>query len=192
MDGMTKGWDTGIQAMLHHQMTLSQGVRSAGKQMEDQFEKSVINMGLQWVKGMLLQEITGEKAHAAENLTTAKSSAGHAYDAVVGIPFVGPALAPAAAATAWAAVMAFAEQGYDVPAGVNPVTQLHAKEMVLPAHLSEGFRQMIAAGGAGGAGGGPNITIHNHGGIDAGAWFQQNQGALLKTLGTAVRNGRNS
>jgi hypothetical protein len=54
------------------------------------------------------------------------------------IPYVGPALGAAAAGQAEAACQAYsvAEQGYDVPMGVNPITQLHAREMVLPANLA--------------------------------------------------------
>ena len=53
------------------------------------------------------------------------------------IPIVGPGLALAAMAAVFAAVMALssrksAARGYDIPKGLNPVTQLHEEEMVLP------------------------------------------------------------
>lgn len=48
---------------------------------------------------------------------------------------------------------ASAEGGYDIPAGVNPVTQLHEKEMVLPKAQAEVIRGLAANGGAGGRGG---------------------------------------
>ena len=78
----------------------------------------------------------------------AKAAAG-AFQAIVGIPIVGPILAPAAAASAFAAVAAFqgllsAEGGFDVPFGVNPITQLHTREMVLPAHLADRVRSLTA------------------------------------------------
>ena len=189
LDGMTQNWDRGVQAMLHHQMTFSQGVRSASKQMEDQFERSVINMGLQWIKGMLLQMITSKTAHESQNMMDAKDAYSGAYKATVGIPYVGPFLAPAAGAAAFAAVMAFAEQGYDVPAGVNPVTQLHAKEMVLPAALAEGVRNMTAQGG-----GSAQTIVHNHiSTVDAagfGALLNKYPGQLMAAIGGNMRNGR--
>lgn len=50
----------------------------------------------------------------------------------------------------------FAAQGYDVPAGVNPVTQLHEKEMVLPAQYADVIRGLANNGGV--SGGGININ----------------------------------
>jgi len=47
---------------------------------------------------------------------------------------------------------ASAEGGYDIPAGVNPLTQLHEKEMVLPKAQAEVIRGLAARGGAGGSG----------------------------------------
>jgi hypothetical protein len=53
---------------------------------------------------------------------------------------------------------ASAEGGYDIPGGVNPVTQLHEKEMVLPKAQAEVIRGLAANGGAGG---GMKVTIVN-------------------------------
>jgi hypothetical protein len=66
------------------------------------------------------------------------------------IPVVGPALALAAMAAIFAAVMSMgssrksAAGGYDIPRGLNPVTQLHEEEMVLPKHLANAVRNMAA------------------------------------------------
>jgi hypothetical protein len=79
-----------------------------------------------------------------------------AFSAIAAIPYVGPFLAPAAAIASGAAVLAFGSKiasaagGYDIPAGVNPMTQLHQQEMVLPADLANGIRAMIGGGGGGG------------------------------------------
>lgn len=64
-----------------------------------------------------------------------------------------------AAMTAGLAIAeASAEGGYDIPAGVNPVTQLHEKEMVLPKAQAEVIRNLATNGGAGG---GMKVTIVN-------------------------------
>ena len=42
---------------------------------------------------------------------------------------------------------ASAAQGYDIPSGVNPVTQLHQREMVLPAKHADVIRDMADGGG---------------------------------------------
>jgi len=74
-------------------------------------------------------------------------------------PVVGPIMAGivrgmgyASAGIVIGTTIASAEGGYDIPAGVNPVTQLHEKEMVLPKAQAEVIRGLAANGGAGGRG----------------------------------------
>jgi hypothetical protein len=74
--------------------------------------------------------------------------------------------------------------GWALPnfAGVTPAL-LHAKEMVLPADLSQGLQGMIASGGAGDA----HFHAHFHGPADAPSisrWFRDN----LKSNAGAVRD----
>ena len=45
---------------------------------------------------------------------------------------------------------AAAAGGYDVPAGLSPLTQLHASEMVLPADIAGPLRDQVKGGGMGG------------------------------------------
>lgn len=52
--------------------------------------------------------------------------------------------------------MPSAAHGFDIPRGVNPMTQLHEREMVLPADIAEPLRQSLAGGG----GVGLNVTIN--------------------------------
>jgi hypothetical protein len=69
--------------------------------------------------------------------------------------------------------------------GARPAL-LHAREMVLPAPISEGLQNMIGQGGAGGAAGG-DMHLHFHGPSDGPAverWFT---GLLARNPG-AVRN----
>lgn len=61
---------------------------------------------------------------------------------------------------------ASAEGGYDIPAGVNPMTQLHEKEMVLPKAQADVIRGLATNGGAGGRGM-PSITYSPNFNIDA-------------------------
>lgn len=87
------------------------------------------------------------------------------------IPYVGPILAVAAMEAMMAAVMGLmgggggssttttttripsAAGGWDIPAGINPLTQLHENEMVLPAEHAQTIREMA------GQSGGDNSTI---------------------------------
>ncbi|WP_424191839.1 phage tail tape measure protein [Ampullimonas aquatilis] len=96
--------------------------------------------------------LTGKSVALQQIHTNAMAAGAAAYQAVVGIPVIGPALAPPAAAVAYAGTMAFAsfsaEGGYDIPAGMNPITQLHQKEMVLPAEHADTIRNLAGGGGA--------------------------------------------
>ncbi len=55
--------------------------------------------------------------------------------------------------------VASAAGGYDIPAGVNPMTQLHEKEMVLPQREADIVRGLANKGGTGG--GKESLTIIN-------------------------------
>lgn len=67
------------------------------------------------------------------------------------IPLIGPGLAAVAMAAMLATVLAMgssvrsARGGFDIPAGINPLTQLHEQEMVLPAQYANVIRGL--AGG---------------------------------------------
>lgn len=56
--------------------------------------------------------------------------------------------------------MLAAEQGFDVPAGMSPVTRLHEKEMVLPAQYADVIRSLSERGGA--AAGATNVKLEVH------------------------------
>ncbi len=83
----------------------------------------------------------------AERAMNAQNAFSGAIAAISPIPFVGPFLAPGIAAEM--AALASAAGGYDIPTGVNPLTQLHAQEMVLPARLANPMRDMLASYGSG-------------------------------------------
>lgn len=112
----------------------------------------------------------------------ATEAASGAAAAVAPTPFVGPGLAIAAAAAMLAFVLGMgskggggstttttripsASRGFDIPRGLNPLTQLHEQEMVLPAHLANPLRDSLAQGGPAGQGGdGGTVVINTTGG----------------------------
>ena len=73
--------------------------------------------------------------------------AGAPWPLDMGAPAFGAAMALAAGS--YSAGLS-AAGGFDVPSGLNPVTQLHAREMVLPADLSDQVRALAGAGDGGG------------------------------------------
>jgi len=191
LDQITSGWDASIQKMLHGQMSLKDGVEGAMRQMESMVEKSIINMGLQWLKYFVLQQIEGDKAHMTQVMTNAKSAAAAAWNATVGIPFIGPVLAPIAAAASFTGVMAFAEGGWDrVPS--DQVAMIHKNEMVLPANIANPLRESLAGGGS--LGGGNHLHIHaiDAAGVASFVKRPEVQAGFLGLFGSAMRNGRRS
>jgi len=122
-------------------------------------------------------------------------AAAGAYNAIVSIPYVGPVLAPMAAATALGAVMvlgshiASAEGGWErVPS--DQVTQLHKNEMVLPSHIAEPVRQMAANGGNNGSQGDMHVHIHAVDARSLTSLLARNPEALLGPIRTAAANRR--
>lgn len=71
-----------------------------------------------------------------------------AWAAMSAIPVIGPVLGVAAGIAAFAGVSAIvgkvasASGGYDIPSGVNPMTQLHEEEMVLPKQHANTIRAL--------------------------------------------------
>lgn len=98
-------------------------------------------------------------------VTEGAKAAASAWTSVSQVPIVGWLMGPAVAAATLAGVLALggriasASGGFDIPSGLNPVTQLHAEEMVLPAHIANPLRDMLAGGGE--TAGGGNVT-HIH------------------------------
>lgn len=123
-----------------------------------------------------------------------------AFKAMVSIPYIGPVLAVGAGAAAFGLVAGLAGKiksargGYDIPSGVNPVTQLHEDEMVLPSQHANTIREMgkaMRSGASFGAaaaaeGGGAGTSIHISA-VDA-----KSIERLLKRNGRAVASGLNS
>ncbi|WP_353171334.1 tape measure protein [Acinetobacter rudis] len=125
-----------------------------------------------------------------------------AFKAMVSIPYIGPVLAVAAGASALALVGGLAGKiksargGYDIPAGVNPVTQLHEEEMVLPKQHANTIRALGRSMSNGGmdqpsmAGSGESYHF-NLGFLDtkgADRWLKKNGRAMADALKNHHRN----
>jgi len=154
------------------------GVAARGAAEEVGAVKSVLLWAGVAVKNIL---VSGYQAMAA------------AFAAMAAIPIIGPALGVIAAAAAGAFVfglvknVASAEGGYDIPAGTNPLTQLHEQEMVLPKQYANVIRN--AASGEGGlGGGGDTINYHDNSGRLSPSEIRRNVGVIAKELQRLRRN----
>ncbi len=141
--------------------------------------------------GLAAQIAAQKGAAAVQGTTDAGVAAANTMAALSGIPIVGPALAAATAPVMFSETLAYsvAEGGFDVPPGVNPMTQLHPREMVLPADIAGGMRQMIASGGGGA--GSTSVTQNIHA-IDSRSFLDivdSNHQGIAQAVAKARRGG---
>jgi hypothetical protein len=166
------------------------------------------NIGQSIIQETILKPLTAKIAAFAKERVLAMARMGtNAAEAGSGaaasqasIPFVGPVLAIAAMGAIFAAVMGMSSKvpsaagGFDIPGGVNPLTQLHEKEMVLPAKYAEVIRGM-AGGAEGGEAAEPamppismNITTMDS--VDVKRFMLDNRGAVADAIKAALRDFR--
>jgi hypothetical protein len=161
--------DRDTNPMLNVWKTMSEGMAQAASQILTRQQSLAAGLksiwqGVRQSIGNEISKILAAKimAYGRERLLTiagigmkaAEAGAGAAASQA-GIPIVGPALALAAMGATMAAVLGLgasvpsAARGWDIPAGINPITQLHEQEMVLPADQANVIRDLAAGGGGG-------------------------------------------
>lgn len=155
-DGMESGMTGVLQQFMKGTMTLTNLVRGMAGAILDAFT----NMLAKYVVQQIMSSTLVTQAKTAEAGTVVAANAAEAGSGAAAsqasIPYVGPAMAAAAFAATIGLVMGAkklfsASKGFDVPAGVNPVTQLHESEMVLPKEQADVIRGMSNGNGGGGA-----------------------------------------
>lgn len=192
---IVSAFSNGLMKMAEGTESFSQLMRSLGQTILNGWISNIDKMVTNWAAGQLAQvqatkagnaaKTTANAAGAGQGLAIgaeaamksivndAAAAAAGAYHAMSGIPMVGPLLGAAAAASVFAAAIAFkgmvssAAGGYDIPPGVNPLVQAHAEEMILPASIARPLRGMIAANDAGANDGGSMSArrggdVHHH------------------------------
>lgn len=208
-------WQSTLDSMLLHAQTWGDALRNIFKQVGTVFLQELITKPLAaWIAGMarmLLVKLgfLGQEKAADVAASSAKIGLkGMETDAVVtanatqagtgaaasqaAIPVVGPGLALAAMAAIFAAVMALGSRksaagGYDIPKGVNPVTQLHEEEMVLPSPLANAVRRMTGGPEAPAQAAAPMPPVELRG-VSAGDFFIAVRSDLLRVLNGAKRD----
>jgi hypothetical protein len=123
-------------------LRVAEGHESMGKMFQGVTESMISNA----LKAAIMQQT----AEGSAQLAHAKSAASGAASAVSSIPFVGPALAPIAAAAVFAGAMAF-ENGTDRVPGIGRgdivPSMLSPGEGVVPGGVMEGLRNVARNGG---------------------------------------------
>lgn len=208
--GMESGFASVIQNFAKGTMTISGFFSNMGKAVLDSMVSVFAQIGARWLATQVMMIATQAKASAAivgaksteagivvaENAAEAGSGAAAS---MASIPWVGPVLAIAAMAAVFAAVSGLrkggsssvpsAAGGFDIPAGLNPMTQLHEREMVLPAKQADVIRGMADDGGAGvQAGGDMHLHIQALDGASVLRVLTENQHHLAAAIRSAARN----
>lgn len=191
------GWEQTFAQVMKGQMTIAQGIKNMFKSVLEAVVSTLAKIAAEWATEQLMI-IMGKKAEAASVVSANAAEAGSAGVASFAaapwpINMGAPAFGAAMSASAMSFGMMSAAGGYDIPAGTNPLTQLHAEEMVLPAHIANPLRKNLAEGdgGAGQSGGGDN-HFHIHA-VDAEGvrrLFMDNGGSLVRSIKAQARNFR--
>ncbi|MEO8804638.1 MAG: hypothetical protein ABI433_01035 [Burkholderiaceae bacterium] len=190
--GMQASLETLLNRMLTGTLKMKDIFRSLFVSIGQTLAQTAAKMAADWLIAQIKMRIASKQTTLAELNNSAVAAAGAAYNAIVGIPYVGPFLAPAAAAVAYAGVMAFgatasAEGGYDIPASVNPIVQTHAREMILPAKHADVIRNLADGDGMPGGNGQPPQYVLPRG-MSARDFYVTTAGDMVNALNGARRN----
>ena len=193
--GMQNSLQSSLAGLLNGTQRIGTAFKNMFASMAQTLAQTVAKMSADWLMGQIRMRLASKETSLTQLNNNAMAAAGGAYNAIVGIPYVGPFLAPVAAATAYAGVMAFgslasAEGGFDIPGNINPLVQAHAREMILPAKHADVIRSLADNGAAartraGDSGGGLTLNGHHM----PNGFFMAHQDELVRVFKHAIRNG---
>jgi FtsZ-binding cell division protein ZapB len=187
-DSISSGFESMTEKLIRGTATWKEAFKSMCGDMIVAFAKmQVANVAKLLWAAAIDKEVTISGA-IMKRFANATTAAGGAFASTALIPIVGPALAPIAAAGAFAGVMAFglpsAAGGWDeVPR--DGMAMIHKKEMVLPAPLAEKVRNMSDSGNGGGQ---YNIHIHAVDSKSFGDMVKRNPNFIVDAIQNQSRN----
>ncbi len=188
---MGNGFQNVFQQAMNGGLNLTGVMKGLWSSMTQAVSQAIAKMAGDWMMAQLKTLIFGKVTKLSEVTGNAGVAGSAAVASTAAIPIIGPALAPAAGAAAMAAAMAFAPMasaagGFDIPGTLNPITQLHAKEMVLPAKHADVIRDMADGGNA--SGGAFTLNIHATDAQSVARLFRDNGEHLVAALQKQRRN----
>jgi hypothetical protein len=162
-DSIDGAFSRSFSSFLRGTESIGQAVRGLFIGIAQSVVQSLEQIAVKQVTTLAEQMIFGKTTALATITGHAAEAGSAAFAATAAIPVIGPELAPEAAAAAYSGALSFAALsaagGFDVPANLAPVTQLHPKEMVLPDRYAEVIRAM-ADQGAASSGGTGDVHVH--------------------------------
>lgn len=193
---LTRAFDSVVDGLLQGSLDLTSILKTMFADTIKMLIGMLVEMGIQKIASSLLGAGAAKTAAISETHGNIAVASTGAAAALAGIPIVGPALAAAAAASMEASLMAMSEPllaaagGFDVPSFVDPVVQLHRKEMVLPAPIADPLREALAENRLGSRGYTINLTIQALDGASVERVLMANDGAVARALHRLARNRR--
>ena len=148
-----------VSGMIKGQYSVLQAGQMVASGLLDAFVGYLERKAVEELMALIFGETTA-KAEALASITADSARAGAAaYASTCAIPVIGPELAPAAAATASAATLAFGA-GLSVPSAAggwevthDTLAMVHEDEKILPADVSEKIDNMTSGGAS-------SVTLH--------------------------------
>jgi hypothetical protein len=174
---VTSAIQQSVNGMIAGTTTMKKALSNIFKSIMGEFVSMVAQQVAKWAAGQITQTaaaVAGATARVATAKLAAKATAkadaqsgqsaitsaaatgaAKAYQAVVGIPYVGPILAPIAAAVAFVGIEAFGSRLGSAAGGWGQVphdqiASIHKDEMVLPADIAGPMRALTKSGGPAG------------------------------------------
>lgn len=194
VDQIGSAWQGLTQQLLQGQISLGNYLKGMWQSVVSTISSMFAKMVADWIMQKIKMMIFGKAASLSEITTQAGKAGAGGVASMAAAPWPLNMTAPAFGAAMSAAAMAFAPMasaagGFDIPAGVNPLTQLHAKEMVLPAKYADVIRGM-SEGGGDGQHGPQSMTFHVSAMDAAGVkrFFLENKVALADAIKSAARD----
>jgi len=187
-DGLQSGFQNVLGGLLNGTKTMADTVRGLFAAVLDAITNTLAAIAAEWLVNHIKTMIMGKVAAVSQISANAGIAATAAMGSVAAIPFYGWAMAPGVGAATFANAMAYqataaAAGGFDIPAGMNPVTQLHQKEMVLPSKYADVIR------GMGDQMGRRSQTVVHLPAASIGDVFLMNRDALKKAITAITRDG---
>lgn len=211
-NAMTSQFANSLTGMITGTVTATEGIRQIFASMITSLINMFIQMGLEWVKVELSKMLFAQKTQAVITGTKAAGTAAEIglETTSVGVVVAGEAGKGAARTAAWwAGVNPFVALGLGVAMGAaiaalaggfrsaaggwanvpvdGAMAQLHKGEMVLPAKLAEGVRNMVDGGQSGG--GVNNYYIQAMDASSFDTYVKANAGSIFAANKLALRNG---
>ncbi len=209
---ISQAFDTSIKGIIMGTTTMQKALSNIFQSILGEFISMGVKMVVRWAATELAKtsatvtsvgvRTAAETAGAATStavgggaaitniMNSAYEAMAGAYKAIVGIPFVGPVLAPVAAGVAFAGVAGLAGSiassaggEWDVPA--DRMQLVHKRETILPASISDKLRGMVEGGG--GMGGEIHLHVNAVDSKDVARLFKDNGHHLAAALKQQVR-----